>query len=72
MQQEHFVLEADEYGHFPFLPILNPYQKIEIIIMSADKERSVFRKPSPFLAGKMRFADDDIIRSPLEPEEWGL
>jgi len=72
MQQGHFILEADESGHLPFLPVLNPYQKIEIIIMADDKKRPVCRKPSPFLAGKMRFTDDDIITSPLTPEEWGL
>ena len=72
MHEEYFVLEADGRGHVPFLPILEPGQKIKIIIITEDQKRSVCRKPSPFLAGKIRFADDDIITSPLKPEEWGL
>ncbi|MEE4358844.1 MAG: hypothetical protein V2I97_20405 [Desulfococcaceae bacterium] len=65
MQKERFILEADGNGHVPFLPVLNPYQKIEIIILPEDNKKTVRRKPSPFLAGKIRFADDDLIASPL-------
>jgi|GEM_PF-2080985 hypothetical protein len=72
MHKERFVLVTDEHGHLPFIPVLNPYQKIEIIVMADDKEEvPVLRKPSPFLTGKIRFMDDDIIASPLRPDEWG-
>jgi len=61
MHEEHLVLEADGHGQVPFLPILLPYQKIKVIIMTEDKKHPVCRRPSPFLAGKIRFADEDII-----------
>ncbi len=63
---------SDEHGHLPFMPMLNPHQKVEITVMAKDKEGCICRKPSPFLAGKIRFLDDDIVTSPLRPEEWGL